>query len=76
MVVCRRSHTTHTARPRHPLSCSLATLDDCGADESIARFRTKTPQVAVVSFTKSGLKVMGYGYDRNFGGRNFDEARR
>ena len=53
----------------------MATLDDCGADESIARFRTKTPQVAVVSFTKSGLKVMGYGYDRNFGGRNFDEVR-
>jgi heat shock protein 4 len=29
----------------------------------------------VVAFTKSGLKVLGYGYDRNFGGRNFDEAR-
>jgi hypothetical protein len=31
--------------------------------------------VAIVSFTKAGLKVLGYGYDRNFGGRNFDEVR-
>lgn len=28
-----------------------------------------------MSFTKAGLKVLGYGYDRNFGGRNFDEVR-
>ena len=28
-----------------------------------------------MAFTKAGLKVMGYGYDRNFGGRNFDEVR-
>jgi heat shock protein 4 len=27
-----------------------------------------------VAFTKTGLKVLGYGFDRNFGGRNFDEA--
>jgi heat shock protein 4 len=32
-------------------------------------------QAAVVAFTKSGLKVLGYGFDRNFGGRNFDEVR-
>ena len=32
-------------------------------------------QVSVVAFTKAGLKVLGYGFDRNFGGRNFDEAR-
>ena len=29
-----------------------------------------------MAFTKAGLKVLGYGFDRNFGGRNFDEVRR
>lgn len=36
---------------------------------------TPCAQVSIVAFTKAGLKVLGYGYDRNFGGRNFDEAR-
>lgn len=31
-------------------------------------------QVCVVQFTKSGLKILSTGFDRNLGGRNFDEV--
>lgn len=32
------------------------------------------PQISIVALTKAGLKVVGQGYDSNFGGRNFDEV--
>ena len=31
-------------------------------------------QVCVAQFTKKGLKILSTGFDRNFGGRNFDEV--
>jgi len=31
-------------------------------------------QVCIVQFTKSGLKILSTGFDRNLGGRNFDEV--